>query len=170
MDMLIKLPPTSKWQWFKYTDLFTIETRQRITQARASANPGPYNYITHKTTDNGIAGKVSFKTDEGNVITVAGRGDGGKPFYQVEPFAATSEINILIPKFELNPYLASFLIALIELESPKYSFGRGCSKTRIKKSLIKLPTKNGKPDWELMEQYTKQQYTTLRQQIVDSLR
>jgi hypothetical protein len=37
----------------------------------------------------------------------------------------------------------------------KYSYGYKFSQKRIKKQKILLPTKNGSPDWEYMEQYAK---------------
>ena len=55
----------------------------------------------------------------------------------------------------LNKYTAMFLVTILDLESPKYSFGRKY-KTKLKDTIIKLPqSSDGSPDWAYMESYIK---------------
>lgn len=58
-------------------------------------------------------------------------------------------------KFEMNAYIALFLQTIINLEQFRYSYGRKFNQDRIRKTKIKLPFKNNKPDWNFMEEYIK---------------
>ena len=56
---------------------------------------------------------------------------------------------------ELNKYIGLFIATIIKAERPKYNYGRKWKKEFMEKSIIKLPTKNGLPDWDFMENYIK---------------
>ena len=43
----------------------------------------------------------------------------------------------------------------MNLEQYRYNYGRKCSQTRMKEISVKLPEKNGEPDFEFMENYIK---------------
>ena len=91
-----------------------------------------------------------------NCITVNYNGSVGEAFYQSEPFWASDDVNVLYPKgWELNKHIGMFIATVIKAERPKYNYGRKWTKSIMEKSIIKLPTKNGKPDFEYMEKYIK---------------
>lgn len=49
-----------------------------------------------------------------------------------------------------------FLVTIINKEQYRYNYGRKCSQTKLKSSLIKLPVDTeGNPDWQWMEDYIK---------------
>jgi len=75
--------------------------------------------------------------------------------YQSLPFSASDHVEKLIPKFKMNKYIALFLVTILNLEQYRYNYGRKCSQERMKKISIKLPSKNGNPDFEYMENYVK---------------
>jgi len=75
--------------------------------------------------------------------------------YQPLPFSASDHVEKLIPKFKINKYIALFLTTIINLEQYRYNYGIKCSQIRMRKLKIKLPVKNGKPNWEFMERYIK---------------
>ena len=54
----------------------------------------------------------------------------------------------------INRYNAMFLVAVLDLQRSKYSFGRKY-KRNLSSTKIKLPTKDNSPDWLLMENYIK---------------
>ena len=47
------------------------------------------------------------------------------------------------------------MTTLIRLEKFRFNYGRKWGLERMKESVIKLPTQNGKPDFEFMESYIK---------------
>ena len=144
------------WQYFKYGDIFEIKKGKRLT--KADQIEGKINYIGATDSNNGITAKIS--NDEhlhkGNTITVSYNGSIAEAFYQVEPFWATDDVNVLYPKFELNPFIAMFLCTLIQKEKYRFNYGRKWDKEMMQNSKIKLPVKkNGTPDWMFMENYIK---------------
>ena len=49
-----------------------------------------------------------------------------------------------------------FISTVLDLDRPKYSFGRSWTGDRLKNTVIKLPIKaNGDVDWDYMEKYIK---------------
>ena len=65
-------------------------------------------------------------------------------------------MSILKPKFELNKYIAMFLISIIKRERYRYSFGRKWNPRRMRESEMMLPVdKYENPDWQFMEDYIK---------------
>lgn len=118
---------------------------------------GNDNYLGAIDSNNGVRQKI--KADylwSANCITVNYNGSIGEAFYQSEPFWASDDVNVLYPKgWELNKHIGLFIATVIKAERPKYNYGRKWTKSIMEKSIIKLPTKNGKPDFEYMEKYIK---------------
>ena len=111
---------------------------------------GPYPYITAQATNNGTEKFYNFYTEKGNVLTIE-RTIQGYCSYQPKNFSASIDIVKLIPKFEMNKYVALFLVTILNLEKYRYNYGRKASQTRLKSTSIKLPEKNGKPNFEFMK-------------------
>ena len=146
---------TSTWKEFKYTDLFKIErgTIQSMSNIKAGDTP----IITASTHNNGVGGFFNIKPAyQGNIITVSAIGVCGQAFYQENPCSVSVNVNVAIPKFDLNKYRALFLCTLIRLEKPRYNYGYNLSQERMRNSTIKLPVDiNGDPNWQWMEEYIK---------------
>ena len=105
--------------------------------------------------NNGVEGFYDFYTEDGNVLIIDSAVKGVCS-YQAQKFTASDHVEKLIPKFELNPYLAMFFITLINLERYRYSYGRKFNQIRIKETEIILPVdKNNEPDYKFMEDYIK---------------
>ena len=60
-----------------------------------------------------------------------------------------------MPHFDLNVFRAMFLTTIINKEQYRYSYGRKFNQDRIRETVIKLPLKDGKIDWEFIENYIK---------------
>jgi len=56
---------------------------------------------------------------------------------------------------KLNKYTAMYIKTVWRKNSYKYSYGRPAIKENIVKTYLRLPEKNGQPDWETMEEYIK---------------
>lgn len=143
------------WKQFNLKDLFKI-TGSKTTPVLEleEYGYGNYPYVTTQATNNGVEGFYNFYTEDGGVLTI----DSavlGYCSYQPYNFSASDHVEELIPKFKMSKYIAMFLVAIINQEQYRYNYGRKCSQDRIEKGNIKLPSKNGSPDWEFMENYIK---------------
>jgi hypothetical protein len=147
---------TDNWKWFRYDEIFDVKKGKRLT--KADMLEGNINFIGASKFNNGLTAKMGntkwiHKT---NTITLSYNGSIGEAFYQTEPFWATDDVNVLYPKFELNPYIAMFLCTLLPIEKYRWGFGRKWDLEMMQQSTIKLPaTKKNQPDWQFMEDYIK---------------
>lgn len=146
---------TNDWQEYTMGQLFKIEKGKRLT--KADMIDGTDNYLGAIDNNNGVREKITAeRLWEPNCITVNYNGSVGEAFYQSEPFWASDDVNVLYPKgWELNKYIGLFIATVIKAERPKYNYGRKWKKEVMKKSVIKLPSKNGEPDYEYMENFMK---------------
>ncbi|MDD4141911.1 MAG: restriction endonuclease subunit S [Bacteroidales bacterium] len=148
---------TKNWKWFRYDEIFEIKKGKRLT--KADMIEGKINYIGATDSNNGITAKISNSEQihGGNLITVSYNGSIAEAFYQIEPFWATDDVNVLYPKFELNRFIALFLCSLIQKEKYRFNYGRKWDKETMEQSAIKLPIdKNNNSDWQWIENYVKE--------------
>lgn len=143
------------WGTFKLTNLFTITGSKTTPLLELEEyGKGDFPFVTTQATNNGVEGFYDFSTEKGNVLTV----DSavlGYCSYQAFDFSGSDHVEKLIPKFEMNKYVAMFLVSILNLEKYRYNYGRKCSQTRMKTISIQLPAKDGKPDFMYMENYIK---------------
>ncbi|MDR3047350.1 MAG: restriction endonuclease subunit S, partial [Bacteroidales bacterium] len=135
-----KLPlNTCNWKWFRYDEIFEIKKGKRLT--KADQIEGIINFIGATRFNNGITAKIANDSHihSANTITVSYNGSIAEAFYQDEPFWATDDVNVLYPKFNLNPFIAMFLCTLIQMEKYRYNFGLKWDKENMQQSKIKLP-------------------------------
>jgi hypothetical protein len=148
---------SSNWISFLISDLFEITgTKTTPFLELEEYDKGKYPYVRTKSTNNGVENFYNYYTEEGNVLTVDSAVIGYCS-YQPLSFSASDHVEKLIPKnFKLNPYIALFLVKILNCEQYRYNYGLKASQTRLKKSTIKLPaTKEGQPDWLFMENFIK---------------
>ena len=146
----------SDWGIFMLKDLFEI-TGSKTTPIMEleSSGRGKFPYVTTQATNNGIGGFYNCYTENGGCLVVDSAVIG-YCCYQKDNFSASDHVEKLIPKFEMNKYIALFLTTILNLEQYRYGYGRKFSQTRIKQTKIKLPANNkGKPDWQFMGNYVK---------------
>lgn len=146
------------WETFNIDDLFFV--RAGIYHYSYEYSEGNTPYITATNKNNGINEFINIPPEfSGNVITT--EKVNCCAFYQETPFCATSDVNILIPKFRMNKYIGIFIVTVINYnENYKWNYGRQCRVGDTKKITIKLPyvVKDNKkvPNFELMEKYIKE--------------
>jgi type I restriction enzyme M protein len=144
------------WTYFKLTDekLFEIKKGKRLTKEDFIEGKTPF--IGAIDSNNGYRDFIEQDPiHKENTITINYNGSVAESFYQPKPFWASDDVNVLYPKFALNPFIALFLTTIISLEKFRFNYGRKWGLLRMQESLIKLPAKNGKPDFEFMENYIK---------------
>lgn len=152
----LKIKNPKEWVPFELGKLFNIVKGRRLT--KEDMIPGSTNFLGAISVNNGVREKIEVdEIMKPNCITVNYNGSVGEAFYQIEPFWASDDVNILYPlDWDMNQYNGMFLATLIKLERPKYSYGRKWTLTNMKKSTIKLPVnKEGNPDWNYMEEFIK---------------
>ena len=147
----------SSWNWFKLSKIFDIETGNGPKVKPVSFNDGNVPHISTTDFNNGINYYLNYSDppQKGNRISVSNDGSIGAAFYQPDAFFSSYKVNVLNPKFELNSYIALFIITLLRKERFRYNYGRKWGLERMNDTLIKLPAQNGNPDWAFMETYIK---------------
>jgi len=146
---------TDSFELFDLTELFKVKSTKTTPILELERyGKGKYPYVTTQATNNGVEGFYNYYTEDDEVITFDSA-VVGYCAYQPLHFSASDHVEKIIPKFEMNKYIALFLVTVLNQEQYRYNYGRKCSQTRIRKIKIKLPAKNGKPDWEFMENHIK---------------
>ena len=145
---------TKEWKLFElYQELFKIRGSKTTSLLDLALHgTGQYPYVTTQAINNGTKGFFDFYTEEGNVLTTESA-ILGHCTYQPFHFSASDHVEKLIPNFDMDQYIALFLVTILNLERYRYNYGRKASQARLKKISLKLPAKNGEPDFQFMRQY-----------------
>jgi len=144
------------WKKIKLKDIFDIFTSS--DKNYLESEDGNIPYISSTQFNNGISSFVQADTIQNkDTITVARNGSVGSAFYHSYNYCASpDDVRILMPKFEMDKYIAIFLCTLIEKEKYRYTYGRKFGTERMRETEIKLPfKKNGFPDWKFISDYIK---------------
>ena len=161
----------STWKDFSINKLFSVEAGKYYYSDEYTDGDTPY--CSASAENNGISKKIDLPPDfNGNQI-ITGK-VGCTSFYEAQPFCATSDVNVLTPRFEMSQAVALFLVTIINKnENYRWNYGRQCRVSNTKKINIKLPVQydlDGNPvidknklfsdegfipDWQWMENYIK---------------
>jgi len=148
------------WQWFKLSDLFTLERGKCGSAEKLLEKGNEISYVGAKKEDNGFMYKVvrdeNYVTKSNCIVFIGdGQGSVGYSTYQEADFIGSTTLS-MGRNDNLNKYNAIFIITLLDKERFKYSFGRKWNGEKLKNTKIKLPAnKDGSPDWQFMEDYIK---------------
>ena len=144
------------WGYFNIETIFEVKGSKSFTKSEIKNYPkGDFPYIVTSAENNGVQGLYDKYTENGNVLTIDSA-TVGSCFYQKNNFSASDHVEKLIPKFNMNIYIAIFILTVINLEKIRYGYGRKFAQLRIKTTDIKLPQDcNGNPNWNFMENYIK---------------
>lgn len=128
---------TDTWEWSRLDFLFSIEAGHYYYPSEYSDGETPY--CSASAENNGIGKLIDLLPDfDGNKLIV------GKikcsTFYQSLPFCATSDVNVLTPKFKMSVYIGLFIATVIEMsEGYKWNYGRQCRVNDTKKNKNQTP-------------------------------
>lgn len=163
------------WHDFRIGDLFGIS--RPVARNKDNYLPGNVPFIASGSINNGVMKLCEpledEQLDDGCCITVSPV--DGSTFFQPMNFLGRGGAgsSILMLRCEgLNLYRGQFMARTIQQTCSKYTYGHMGNKDSIKRERIMLPvTDSGEPDYEYMEQYSKnmmlrkyQQYLTFLQQ------
>jgi len=157
VDKKIKLE-IEKWENFKLSELFNIEKGERLTTYDRIQDDKNIPLIVASSENNGVVdfisqlGFISDKKVFEKKITID---MFWNVFYHDYKYFSDDNVHTLIPQFKTNKYISLFIVSILRKLNYKYSFGRQARINRIEKERIKLPSKNGNPDFEYMENYIK---------------
>lgn len=147
---------TALWKYFQLHDLFEVSaSKDKLINKYTLGGGTPY--ITSSELNNGISSFVEEPpSNKAKTITANRGGSVGRFFYQPRDYLATPvDVRILTPKFEINQYIGLFLTTILKKERYRFNYARKMGTDRLGYLKIKLPSKNGNPDLELMEQFIK---------------
>lgn len=159
----------TEWQEFyvsrtpTQSGLFDIENC-KCGSASTLDDGNDINYIGAKKNDNGVMRKVirdESLVSKGNGIMFICDGEGsvGYTNYMDEDFIGSTTTSIGYDE-ALNPYVALFLVSILDKEKFKYSYGRKY-RAHINEVVIKLPIQrniSGLPVIDISKKYSKEGY------------
>ena len=147
------------WKIFPYCKWFCIKKGKRLVISQLNSDKifGIIPYVSSIDKNNGVSHRINVKPNhKRNTLTINYDGSVGETFYQPEDFWASDSVNVLYPKFNLNPYVSMFLIVLLKKEKYRFNYSRKWTSKKMNETEIYLPVdKNGNPDWKFMEDYIK---------------
>ena len=147
----------AKWEFFNVDDLFNVDASKDDVLLEYSSGKTPY--VSSTEFNNGVTEYVNSKpTNKSGTLTINRGGSIGEVFFQEYDYVATPvDVRILSKKdgSKFTRAIGLFLSVMLSNEKFRFNFSRKMGTDRIKKLLIKLPSKNKLPDWEFMENYIK---------------
>ena len=140
--------------------MFKIEGTKSLDSNAIDFLDNGINFVGRTFENNGIQGKIAKRNFEPNspyTITATVIGNYKYVKFQKQPYYCSQNINKLSHKTiveKWNEKIAYFLIAYIQNFVSLYDGQQGGYKLEdIKSYLLKLPTKNGKIDFDFMENF-----------------
>ena len=154
---------TDKWIEFHLYDIFEIHVVNKFDRSKMSMGAPTVNFVGRSSENNGVTafvdeieGTEPYK--EGNLTVALGGEYLGSCFIQDYPFYTSQNVNVLIPKEDIDIFTKMFIAHLVRYESANNykAFARELNAHIKTDFVIKLPaTVFGKPDYEFMSKYIK---------------
>jgi len=144
-----------EWGEFRIGDLFEIQNTLSFNKDSLTVGY-EYDYVTRTSQNQGILQATGFVNKEN--INSAGVWSLGLLqmdfFYREKPWYAGQFVRKIVPKIELTKNAILYLTTLLNKEKRNLLSGlvRDVDKTFVE-TKISLPTKNGKIDFDFMEQF-----------------
>ena len=148
-----------EWGEFTIGDLFEINPTKyyKLSNEQIISNDGTIPLISNTSENNGVMGYSNLPPlNKGNSISCSDTTLGAETmFYQKSDFIGYSHIQHLVPKIEnFSKAVAYWVISSSILStSGKYSYGEKFNRNAMKGTLISLPVKNDKLDYDFMERF-----------------
>lgn len=144
---------TTNWGEFCVGRYFTAErgTVKKLQTLEKGSTP----VIAAARNRQGVAGFYSVDAPYCDKITISCNGVGcGSTFFHDYPFNVNGDALVLIEKIKMSREVKMYLACVFDgYFSRKYSYAEKCSPAKALKEVIKLPVKDGEPDWHYMEMY-----------------
>lgn len=168
------VPPLSEKEWSEFRVLDLFDYKRGNQNNMNSLIEGFDMLISAKNINNGLKGFCKSNNDrktlyQGDCITLNNDGDGGVglAYYQPYKFLLDTHVYALYSKTDISRYAKLYITLALSKQRICFSHGRSISKERLEKIKIMLPiNEKEQPDYEYMEQYTKNiEYKKLMQYL-----
>jgi hypothetical protein len=146
------------FKYVSYNKLFNIEKWKWPSSDFASDNIWNTPFVSATRENNWVSYFIDYEiTHKENTISVPSNWNSvWEAYYQEKAFCATWDVNILVPKFNLNKYIWIFIITIIRLDKYRFNYWRKWWKEKMLNSYIKLPVNDSwDVDFEFIEKYIK---------------
>ena len=143
-------------------DLFEINPTKyyRLQNEEIISQNGKVPLISNSSTENGVMGFSTLKPlNKGNTLTCSDTTLGADTmFYQQNDFIGYSHIQHLVPKIkQFNKSIANVIISASRVSTSKqYDYGNKFNRVAMNKTKIQLPSKNGKIDFDFIDNFIKE--------------
>ncbi len=147
-----------KWATFYIDDIFTIHSGKRFVSE--SMHPGTRPFIGATDSGNGITNYVSDTNSslDQNVLGVNYDGNGMviSFYHPYECIFSDSVKRFHLKQHKDNKFILLFMKTVILQQKSKYHYGYKFNSNRMARQIIALPVnEQGEPDYNYMEQYSK---------------
>ncbi len=159
---------TREWREYRIGDIFDIKSC-KCQDANELEEGKDTFYIGAKKDLLGIMKNVAKEEDlmiDGNCIVFICQGQGSVGYANYVPcdFIGATSLRVGYHK-KLNKFNWMFIATILDLQRPRFSFGRGWGNT-LKDTIINLPTTHdNQPDWQFMEDYIKKIYNKVIEEV-----
>lgn len=127
-------------------------------------------FIGASDSNNGVTAFVSNTnvSKDSNVLGVNYNGSVVENFYHPYICLFSDDVKrFALREHSGNEYIYLFMKTVILQQKSKYAYGYKFNEARMQKQMILLPTTaNGQPDYDYMEQYAKQLFSSLKLQYL----
>ncbi|MDU0441583.1 restriction endonuclease subunit S [Staphylococcus haemolyticus] len=154
-----------EWEDYFIEFLFQIKPGKRLTKKEFTKGSKPF--IGSSDHNNGVTNFVDNhnSSEDFNVLGVNYNGSVVENFYHPYKALFSDDVKRLSLKINGNKYMYLFIKNMILKQKEKYQYGYKFNSTRMKRQIIKLPTKNNQPDYYFMEQYMKRKENEVLERI-----
>lgn len=154
-----------EWDNYFIESLFQIKSGKRLTKKEFRIGKTPF--IGSSDHNNGVTDFVDNhnSSEDFNVLGVNYNGSVVENFYHPYTALFSDDVKRLSLKINGNKYMYLFIKNMILSQKKKYQYGYKFNGARMKKQIIKLPTKYDQPDYEFLEQYMKRKENEILERI-----
>lgn len=169
----VEIPSLDEKNWavFSLSEVFTVSAGKRL-ETRNKV-PGDRPFIGATDNGNGVTGFVGNDnaSKDSNVLGVNYNGAPCIAFYHPYECIFTDDVKRLhLRGVDDNKYLLLFFVAIFGQQRVKYSYGYKFKEQRMLRQKLMLPVNDdSKPDYEYMEQYSKNMMLRKYQQYLSFL-
>ncbi len=164
-----------EWKAFNLIDgnMFYIDEVKTFKSTALVENDGVFDIVGATSKNNGNVGflpkQYANYLIKGNCICLikTGQGSVGDAVYKQGAFIPSNNVCVIRSSW-LNRYNGLFIVAEINKQADRYSYGYIRNNSRIRKEQLMLPTTDdGSPDYAFMEQYIREREDKLKQKYIN---
>ena len=152
-----------EWGEYRLGDLFEINPTKwyRLTIEEILCENGSVPVVSNSSTGNGVMGFSNLEANNiGNSISCSDTTLGADTmYYQKDDFIGYQHIQHFVPKFTpFNRSIAFMIISATRVATSNagYDYAHKFNRDEMNKTMIHLPTKDGKIDFDFMESFIRE--------------